>query len=127
MPQDMRVSYTIPGWEPASPHINETAGPDENRPVSFNQVLENLTEAVPPSIQSMLGLDTPPPSQFNLAPPPMPDSLNGLSPQQLRGRWAAMMANHSGEPATAGMMLLLQQFQAADDDVAARAALEARS
>ena len=122
----MRVNYTVPGWEPQTPAATG-ADTEEARPVAFSQVLEQLTEAVPVSPQTLLGLDAPPPSQFTLPPPPMPDTLNTLDAPELRAKWDAMMANHAGEPETAGMMSLLQQFQAADEGIAARIAMEAKS
>lgn len=127
MTPNMRVDYTIPGWEPQKPQLSETGGVDENRPVSFSQVLEQLTEAVPVSAQTLLGLDAAPPSQFTLPPPPAPESLNGLGSPELRARWDNMMANHQGEPETEGMMSLLGQFQAADDGIAARVVMEGKS
>ena len=125
MPSNVRVDYTVPGWEPQPTGVT-SADAAETRPVSFSQVLENLTEAVPVSSQTLLGLNTAPPSQFTLPPPPVPESLNGLDAPELRARWDALMANHEGEPETAGMMSLLKQFQSADDEIAARVVMEAK-
>jgi len=125
MTPNMRVDYTVPGWEPQSTTV-ATPGAEETRPVSFSQVLEQLTEAVPVSAQTLLGLDTAPLSQFTLPPPPAPESLNGLDAPELRARWDTLMANHQGEPETQGMMSLLNQFQAGDDSIAARVAMEAK-
>ena len=125
MPSNVRVDYTVPGWEPQPTGVT-TPGAEETRPVSFSQVLENLTEAVPISSQTLLGLDTAPPSQFTLPAPPVPESLNGLDAPELRARWDTLMASHQGEPETAGLMSLLNQFQAADDGIAARVVMEAR-
>jgi hypothetical protein len=122
----MRVSYTIPGWEPSAPGVSEGASAEEARPVSFSQVLEQLTESVPVSAQALLGLDAAPPSQFTLPAPPMPESLNGLDARELRARWDTLMANHSDEPETRDLMSLLQQFKAADDGIASRVVMEAR-
>jgi len=119
------VDYTVPGWEP-QPTGTAGASAAEASPVSFSQVLEQLTEAVPVSAQSLLGLDTPPPSQFTLPAPPVPESINGLDAPELRGRWDALMANHQGEPETEGMMSLLNQFQSADAGIAARVVMEAK-
>ena len=127
MTPNARVDYTIPGWEPSKPELTESGAVDENRPVSFSQVLEQLTDAVPVSAQTLLGLDVAPPSQFTLPPPPAPESLNGLGAPELRARWDNMMANHQGEPETEGMMSLLGQFQTADNTIAARAVMEAKS
>lgn len=126
MTPSMRVDYTVPGWEPQSPPVAQSAAAGETRPVSFSQVLEQLTESVPVAAQTLLGLDTPPPSQFTLPPPQAPESLSGLDAQELRARWDSLMANHQGEPATQGMMSLLQQFQAADHGIAARVVTEAK-
>jgi len=125
MPSNVRVDYTVPGWEPQPTGV-AAPGAEEARPVSFSQVLEQLTEAVPVSSQSLLGLDTAPPSQFTLPPPPVPESLNGLDAPELRARWDTLMSNHQGEPETQGMMSLLTQFQSADDDIAARVVMEAK-
>jgi hypothetical protein len=125
MTPDMRVDYTVPGWEPETSGISSPST-SENAPVSFSQVLEQLTESVPVSAQSLLGLDTPPPSQFTLPPPPAPDSLNGLDAPALRSRWDSLMANHQGEPETEGMMSLLSQFQTADNGIASRVVMEAK-
>ena len=126
MTPNMRVDYTLPGWEPESSTAITTTGAEETSPVSFSQVLEQLTEAVPISAQTLLGLDSPPPSQCTLPPPQVPESLNGLDAPALRARWNAMMANHQDEPETEGMMSLLRQFQAADDNIAARVVMEAK-
>ena len=125
MTSNMRVDYTVPGWEPQTSGI-AAPGAEEARPASFSQVLELLTEAVPLSPESLLRLDTAPPSQFTLDPPAMPQSLNGLDAPELRARWGALMSNHQGEPETAGMMSLLQQFQFADAGIAARVVMEAK-
>jgi hypothetical protein len=119
----MRVDYTVPGWEPQPSGIN-TPGTQEAAPVAFSQVLENLTEAVPVSPEQLLNLDTPPPSQFTLPPPPAPESLNGLDAQELRGRWDALMSSHEGDPGTGDMMTLLKQLKSADDGIAARIVME---
>ena len=125
MPPNMRVDYTVPGWEPQPSGVT-TPGVAEASPVSFSQVLEQMTEAVPLSSKALLGLDAPPPSQFTLPPPPAPESVNGLDAPEIRARWDTLMANHQGEPATEGMMSLLQQFKSADDGIAARVVMEAK-
>jgi hypothetical protein len=125
MTPNMRVDYTIPGWEPETSGVSSSSAA-ESAPVSFSQVLEQLTEAVPVSAQSLLGLDTPPPSQFTLPAPPMPESLNGLDAPEIRSRWDSLMSNHQGEPETEGMMSLLTQFQTADAGIASRIVMEAK-
>lgn len=92
----MRVQYTIPGVEYASP-LEAPA---------FDAPLSEPDRAPVTDWREVLGLNTPQPGDLVLSPPPKPASLCYSDAAEVRRQWASLMQRHTAPVAGAEARML---------------------
>jgi len=118
---NVRIQYTIPGWEPAAPAPRPT--PAETG-TGFDLRLNESAAIDAPGFRELLDLNRAQPGDPVLAPPPRPASASYTDASEDRRAWHSLLSRHldtaPSNPAEARMLTLLAHLQDLEDAVAAR-------
>jgi hypothetical protein len=125
---NVRIQYTIPGWEPAAP--SPRPGPAETGR-GFDLRLHETAAIDVPGFRELLDLNRAQPGDPVLAPPPRPASASYTDAAEDRRAWHSLLGRHfDTAPASSAeerMLTLLVHLQDLEDAVAARTLVGAKA